>query len=88
MPVIFCKINLFNLYQEVLYINELGEQYSLGSIPLTELATTLVEYCYSKDVYHIQLVGGSYLEGIIKSIEQYNMTQYSQNHEIIIEVIK
>lgn len=87
MPVIFCKINLFNLYQEVLYINEEEEQYPIGSIPLTELAKTLVDCCYDKNVNKIQLVGGTFCNQIVDRIHDYNTTQYLDNKEITIEVI-
>lgn len=87
MSMIFCKISLFNIYQEVLFINEDGGQYSLGSVMLNDLADTLVENCYAHNVYHIQLAGGKFCETIVDKIAEYNTTQYSDKKEITVEVI-
>ena len=87
MPLIFCKINLFNIYQQVIFINEKEEQFPLGSVMLTNLAETLVNCCYAHGVYNIQLMGGKFCETIVDKINEYNMKEYSNKQEILVEVI-
>ena len=72
MPVIYCKINIFDYEQEVF----LGTK-SIGKAPLKDLPQFLINRCQENDVREVHLKGiKAYAQDVKNSIENYCQTKY------------
>ncbi len=87
MPVIYCKINLFDADQVVYLIDtDKGTEKELAKAPLDYLDGTLATLCHDKNVYNVHLFGlEDFVADIARKINKTEELMFSQN-KIKVEV--
>ena len=87
MSVIFCPINLFDMYQ-IVYLIKNNNQEILTRVALANADEVLTKICYNEEVYNIHLLG---VDGIVinlaDKIKKYENLKFSQD-KIKVEVTK
>lgn len=79
MPVIYCRINLFDMDQKIYLVNGENEK-EIAKAPLDHLDGTLVALCHDKDVYNVHLFGlQDFVIDIAKAINKTEDLMFSQN---------
>lgn len=86
--MILCYIDLFALNQYVFITNSDSDKMDMvGKCRMDELPKLLVDSYYSLDSDKIKLLGNKkYIEKIIPEMTEYNLTKYSKNKNLNIEV--
>lgn len=85
MPVIYCKINLFDMDQVIYLIKDETEK-EIAKAPLEYLDGTLAALCHEKEVYSVHLFGlEDFVTDIANKINKTEELMFSQN-KIKVEV--
>ena len=85
--MIIIPINLFSLDQEIIIVNQDGNQ-SFAKVDLAHLPEVVVEACGVNYTDNIRLIGNkNYAEALANEIKEYAMINYS-NKELNIEIME
>ena len=85
MPIIYCRINLFDADQTI-YLIEEENQKELAKTQLEYLDGTLAALCHEKEVYSVHLFGlDDFVIDIANKINKTEELMFSQN-KIKVEV--
>lgn len=86
--MILCYIDLFALNQYIFTTNSDSDKMDMiCKCSMDELPKLLVDSYYSLDSDKIKLLGNKkYIEKIIPEMTEYNLTKYSKNKNLNIEV--
>ena len=85
--MIIIPINLFSLDQEIIVVNQDGNQ-SFAKVDLAHLPEVVVEACGVNYTDNIRLIGNkNYAEALANEIKEYAMINYS-NKELNIEIME
>lgn len=87
MPVIYCKLNLFDAKQTVQLVDDVASS-ELASVEMSELGHTIATLCNDNEVFSVKIAGNaSYAESIADDVRVCNAFMY-KNNTIEVEVIE
>lgn len=87
MSLIYCSVNEFDKNSNVYMRDEEDEINSLGEVDNGDLASQLLTICLRRGVYDVHLFGSDdFLNGIAETMNEQNITMYSQANKLNIEV--
>ena len=79
MPVIYCKINMFDAEQKI-YIVDDGQPQEVTSVDLKHLDGTIAALCYERNIYNVHLFGlRDFIIDVKKAINMTENLMFSQN---------
>lgn len=86
--MILCYVNLFAFTQHIFTTNPDSDKMDMiGKCRIDELPKFLVDAYYSLNSNKIKLLGNKkYIDKIIPEMTEYNLTKYSKNKNLNIEV--
>ena len=85
--IIIIPINLFSLDQEIIVVNQNGNQ-SFAKVDLAHLPEVVVEACGVNSTDNIRLIGNkNYAEALASEIKEYAIMNYT-NKQLNIEIME
>lgn len=83
MKKIIGVIHPFDIYQ-TFYVYEDGNKLEIVQVKINEIPDTVFELSRTYDVYQVDLSGAEHFnKGIIKQIQEKEMTKYNENKLVI-----